>query len=449
MGSSSPETVSTRLQRIAKLAREAPEMVLTTLAHHIDLAFLREAYRRTRKDAAPGVDGMVATKYAYDLDRNLEALLDRFKSGTYKAPPVKRVQIPKGEGRKTRPIGVPTFEDKVLQRAVKMVLEAVYEESFLDCSYGFRPSRSAHQALQRVWGDLMAVGGGWVLEVDIASFFDELDHSHLREFLDQRVCDGVLRRVIDKWLKAGVLTEGVVHFPSSGTPQGGVISPLLANVYLHEVLDCWFYRDVIPRLRGRASLVRYADDAILVFECEDDAKRVRTVLDKRMERYGLRLHQEKTRLVDFRSPGRRRPRDADGSWRPGTFALLGFTHFWAQTRRRTWVVKRKTASNRLSAALQRVRRWCRFNRHLPIEQQQQMLRKKLLGHYGYYGITGNVRALQRFFFELRNTWQFWLNRRSQRAQMNWDRFERLLSRYPLPPPRVTQSIYRRVAKSVY
>lgn len=237
MGTSSPSPVSTKLQRIAELVSQFPQMVMTTLSHHIDLEFLHEAYRLTRKSGAVGVDGQTAQEYAVNLEANLQGLLDRFKSGTYKAPPVRRVRIPKGDGIQTRPIGIPTFEDKVLQRAAAMVLEAIYEQDFLDCSYGFRPGRSAHMALDDLWQTLTAMGGGWVVEVDIQKFFDHLDHGHLRGFLDRRVRDGVLRRAIDKWLNAGVLESGCVSHPDTGTPQGGVVSPLLANIYLHEVVD--------------------------------------------------------------------------------------------------------------------------------------------------------------------------------------------------------------------
>ena len=259
-GTPIPGNVSTRLQRIAELAREAPQRAFLSLAHHIDVELLREAYRRTRKSGAPGVDGETAEKYAENLEANLQSLLDRFLSGTYKAPPVRRAHIPKGDGQQTRPIGIPTFEDKILQRAVAMVLSAVYEQDFLDVSYGFRPGRSAHQALADLWLRLTETGGGWVLEVDIQSFYDSLDHGHLRSFLDHRVLDGVLRRSIDKWLNAGVLEEGELSYPEAGTPQGGVISPLLSNLYLHEVLDQWFEREVKPRLQGESRLIRYADD---------------------------------------------------------------------------------------------------------------------------------------------------------------------------------------------
>jgi RNA-directed DNA polymerase len=254
------QTVSTKLERIAELARNKPGVVLTTLAHHIDTEWLREAYRRTRKDGAAGVDGQSAAEYAQRLDENLRSLLERAKSGVYRAPPVRRVNIPKGDGKQTRPIGIPTFEDKILQRAVAMVLEAVYEQSFHDFSYGFRPGRSAHQAIDVVQRACWQMGGGWVLEVDIKSFFDTLDHAHLRTILSQRVRDGVILRLIGKWLNAGIMEGLVLSHPGSGTPQGGVISPLLANIYLHEVLDEWFVREVRPRLAGRVELVRYADD---------------------------------------------------------------------------------------------------------------------------------------------------------------------------------------------
>src|SRR5450432_1551434 len=307
-GLSTPENVSTKLLRIAELAKQMPSAQMRSLSRHIDVEWLREAHRRVRKDGAVGVDGQTAEEYAKNLESNLQSLLDRAKSGDhYRAPPVRRVHIPKGDGSKTRPIGIPTFEDKILQKAVAMALEAVYEQDFLPCSYGFRPGRGAHDALQAVWKQMMGLGGGWVLEADIEGFFDSVDHAKLREVLSQRVSDGVLLRLIGKWLKAGVLEEGVVRHPETGTPQGGVISPLLANVYLHEVLDVWWERDVQPRMSGRTALVRYADDFVLLFEKEEDARRVEAVLSKRFGKYGLKLHPEKTRLVKFERPDSRPP----------------------------------------------------------------------------------------------------------------------------------------------
>ncbi len=439
MGSSRPDTISPKLQRIAKLARESPQMVLTTLSHHIDVEFLEEAYRRTRKDGAVGVDGQTAEDYSADLEVNLRSLLERFKSGSYRAPPVRRVHIPKGDGRKTRPIGVPAFEDKILQRAVSMVLEAVYEEDFLDCSYGFRPGRSAHQALDVLWRGLTEMGGGWVLDVDLASFFDTLDHGHLRSFLDQRVRDGVLRRAIGKWLKAGVMESGQVFHPKLGTPQGGVVSPLLANIYLYELLDKWFVREVEPRLMGRAFLVRYADDFVIVCEFEHDARRILDVLPKRLARFGLTMHPEKTRLVDFRRPP---PVNRGGPGR-GTFDLLGFTHFWGRSRKKRWTVKRKTAKSRFSRTLKRFSEWCRRNRHLPVKMQQQKLSQALTGHDAYFGITGNWNALNHLRYQVRRIWRKWLGRRSHEASMTWEKFNRVMARYPLPSARVVHTVYGR------
>ena len=396
-GSSSSDPVSTKQQRIAELAKIRPAMVLTTLAHHMDLDWLREAYCRTRKDGATGVDGQTAAEYAANLEENLQSLLNRAKSGLYKAPPVRRTYIPKGTGKETRPLGIPTFEDKVLQRAVVMLLEPIYEQDFLDCSYGFRPRRSAHQAVQAVWQATMDRRGGWVLEIDIRKFFDRLVHKHLREILCQRVRDGVVLRLIGKWLHAGVLEEGQVTYPETGSPQGGVISPMLANVYLHEVLDTWFEQAVQPRMRGRARLIRYADDAVMVFEREDDARRVLEVLPKRFEKYGLTLHPDKTRLIRFQAPiGKGRDKDGSG---PGTFDFLGFTHFWAKSWKSGWVVKRKTAKDRFTRALRALSMWCRKHRHLRLGVQWQTLCQKLRGHYAYYGIIGNTRSIGWFRHE--------------------------------------------------
>jgi len=442
MRTSSREVISTRQQKLAELAQIEPKLVLTTLAHHIDETWLREAYRRTRKDGAAGVDGVTAQAYEADLEANLSSLLERFKSGRYRAPAVRRVQIPKPGTTKTRPIGIPTLEDKILQRAVLVVLEPVYEQDFLACSYGFRPGRSPHQALDALWQGLMAMGGGWIIDLDIEHFFDDVDWGHLRSFLDQRVRDGVIRRVIGKWLNAGVMEAGEVSYPERGTPQGGVISPLLSNLFLHEVLDQWFEHEVKPRLRGRAFEVRFADDAALVFERAEDARRVLAVLAKRFAKYGLRLHSDKTRLVDFRSP----PRTGySGSQRERSFDLLGFTHFWGRSRKGRWIVQRKTAKDRFSRALREINRWCRAHRHWRMPEQQAALSRKLRGHYAYYGITGNVRALARFLYEVERLWRKWLNRRSWHARMNWAKFARLRVRYPLPPPRVVHSVYRRVA----
>lgn len=431
-GTQSPGTVSTKLQRVAEVSRRTAAP-LTALAHHIDIDVLEEAFRRTRKDGAPGIDRMTASQYAVNLDAHLRTLLDRFKSGAYKASPARRVHIPKGDGTKTRPIAIPTFEDKLLQRAVTMVVGEVYEQEFFDGSYGFRPGRSAHNALDALGAEMMKMNGGWVLEADIESFFDSMNHGHLRSFLDLRIRDGTLRRAIDKWLKAGILEEGHLSFPDNGSPQGSVISPLLANVFLHEVLDKWFVRDVQPRLASRSLLIRYADDFVMVFSSEADARRVMAVLPKRFGRYGLRLHPTKTRLCAFRRPSVWETRAETES-----FAFLGFTHYWGMSRNGKWILKRKTAKDRFSRSLQRVALWCKRHRHFPIADQHRHLAAVLRGHYNYFGVTGNRRSLQRFEHEVRRVWRRWLDRRSQRAQMTWDRFLRMLRRHALPRPKIVR-----------
>ena len=419
-------------------------MGFTSLAYHMDVEWMHEAYRRTRKDKAVGVDGQTAAEFEADLEGNLQSLLDRAKSGTYRAPPVRRAHIPKGgSGSERRPIGVPTLADKVLQRAVLMLLEPIYEQDFYDCSYGFRPGRSAHQALESLWRQTMAVKGGWIVEIDIQKCFDTLDHAHLREFLKRRVRDGVLHRLIGKWLNAGVMEDGSVSYPDSGSPQGGVISPLLSNIYLHYVLDEWLDQQVKPCMYGQVYLARFADDAVIGFTDERDARRVMDVLPKRFEKYGLSLHPSKTRMVPFQRPSlqsKGKGGSSSGSLGPGRFEWLGFTHYWGGSRKGNWVVKRKTASSRLSRALQRVNEWCRRNRHRPLIEQQNALSQKLLGHFSYYGITGNATALSSFRTAVDRLWRKWLSRRNRRGPIGWDRFRRLLERYALPEVRVVHSV---------
>lgn len=423
------EKVSTTQKRIAELARKLSGKALLSLAHNIDIDSMRAAYALTRKDGVPGIDGITAEEYERGLDENLQRLLDGFKSGSYRAPAVRRAYIAKADGGQ-RGLGIPTFEDKILQRAVKTVLEAVYEQDFLPCSYGYRPKIGALHALRDLRQELMANGGGWVLEADIKSFFDTMVHSHLRSFLDQRVRDGVIRRMIDKWLKAGVMEEGRIQYPEDGTPQGGVISPLLANIYLHEVLDVWFETTVKPRLRGRARLIRYADDFVIGFEREDDARRIAEVLPKRFEKYGLTLHPDKTRLFHYGPP------DKGDKGGPPSFDFLGFTHYWAKSLSGRWVIKRKTTAKRVARKAHEIWKWCRTNRHETVEWQQQRLASRLLGYYNYFGITCNIQALAQLYRSVRDGWRYWLSRRSQRGEIRWLDFEQLEERFPLPRPRI-------------
>ena len=310
-----------------------------------------------------------------------------------------------------------------------MILEPLYEQDFLNSSYGFRPGRSAHQALAACWKQLMGQGGGWVIELDIQAFFDTLDRQQLRVWLKQRVNDGVLCRLIDKWLKAGAIEAGMISYPDAGVPQGSVIGPLLSNLYLHEVLDKWFEHQVKPRLRGRAFEIRYADDALLGFANEADANRVLAVLPKRFAKHGLTLHPTKTRLVDFRPPGHR-------SRQSGSFNLLGFTHYWVKSRQGRWVIQRKTAKDRFRRSIKQLSDWCQRWRHHPVAEQHRQLVQKMRGHYAYYGITGNYPALSRYRHCAERSWIKWLGRRSQRSKINWDKAQRLFERYPLPTPRI-------------
>lgn len=403
---------------------------------------MRKAYELTRKDGATGIDGVTADAYDAKLEENLLDLLNRIKSGRYKAPPVRRTYIPKADGSR-RPLGIPTFEDKVAQRAIVMVLEAVYEQDFRSCSYGFRPNRSCHDALRELYKVITWQRQHWVLDVDIRKYFDTIPHHQLRAFLDQRVTDGVIRRMIDKWLKAGVLEEGHLQHVTEGTPQGGVISPMLSNIFLHNVLDDWFERDVRPRMAGECTLVRYADDFVMTFKYRRDAKRVLEVLGKRLARYGLTLHPEKTRFVDFR-PERV---EVHPECKAPPFDFLGFTHTWAKSRKGKNVVRQRTAKSRLARALAAVNEWCRTNRHKLVRWQHARLSLKLQGHYAYYGITGNTRQLDRYRTEVTRLWRKWLARRTRSNWLPWERFKRLLARYPLPSPRIVHS-YVNVSKAL-
>ena len=435
------EHVFTVQQRIAQVARERPHEEFTSLNHYLDVEWLRAAYERVKPDSAPGVDGQSWADYGKDLERNLLSLLNRVKSGSYVAPPVKRVQIPKGDGKETRPIGMPTIEDKVLQRAVVMLLEPIYEQDFKYFSYGFRPGRSAHEALSCIWSQSTTNRIAWILDVDVRKYFDTLKHACLGGLLDLRVRDGVLRRLIGKWLHAGVLDRGQLSYPEEGTPQGGVISPLLANIYLHYVLDCWYVESVRPHMNGRTFLVRYADDFILGFEHKEDADKVYRVLFQRFEKYGLSLHAEKTRLVPFGRPeDTTEPPKTDGP-SAGTFDFLGFTHYWGKSREGRWVIRRKTSRKRFGRSLQRVSQWCRKNLHEPLRVQVEGLGRKLNGHFGYFGITGNSAALQQYRREVIRIWRRWLARRGDPKGMPWDRMNRLLAFFYLPEARVVHSIY--------
>jgi group II intron reverse transcriptase/maturase len=422
------------IQWIADKAAHDPKFVFHRIAHHLDEELLAEAFHRLRKDAAPGIDGQTVAEYAESLAANLRDLHARLRTQRYRATPIKRTWIPKEDGSQ-RPIGILILEDKIVQRAVAVLLEEVFEQDFYAFSYGFRPGRSPHKALHAVRELIQRLNIGWILDVDIRQFFDTVDRDIFFDLLHRRVKDGGIDRLLGKWFHVGILDGDQLSYADLGTPQGGVISPLIANIYLHYVLDDWFVKEVKPRLKGRCFLIRFADDVILGFEYEEDARRVAEVLPKRLAKYGLSTHPEKTRLVKFVRPRYGGKKDRTNR----TFDFLGFTHYLAKSRRGYWVVKRRTIRKRLRRAISRYAQWCKFNRHLSVKEQWEKLSQKLKGYYQYFGIRGNYDSIYWVYYSLRVAWRRWLSRRSQKGGINWDTFQKILVRFPLPKPRIVQT----------
>lgn len=430
------EYMSPELQEVARRAKERPEARFFTLAHLIDVPALGRAYRGIRKDAAVGVDGVTKEDYGQDLEGNLQDLHGRMKSKRYRHQPILRVHIPKDDGE-TRPIGISALEDKIVQRAVAEVLEAVYEQDFLDCSFGFRRGRSPHDAVRKLNQVVNEGKVKWILETDVASFFDNVNRKMLTEMLRVRIADGSLLRLIGKCLHVGVLDGAEYSTPTEGTAQGSSLSPLLGNIYLHHVLDLWFEREVLPRLRGKAHLIRFADDLVIGFEHEDDARRVMEVLPKRMARYGLTLHPDKTRLLPFAPPAR----SQQSGKGPATMDFLGFCFYWRRGRSGRWRMWCKTRHARRRRAIRAIADWCRRYRHLPVAVQHVALTRRVRGHFNYFGVNGNSRQLSVFVDEVKSTWLKWLRRRSQRTRLTWKRSAELMARFPLPRPRITVQIW--------
>jgi group II intron reverse transcriptase/maturase len=427
--------MSTKLTRIAELAKNNGALKFLSIAHLLTVEAMERAFSRLRKEAGAGVDGITYAQYEVDLRGNVEKLHERLKSGRYRAQPLRRSYIPKEDGR-LRPIAIPVLEDKVVQSATVELLEAIYEQDFLDCSYGSRPGRSAHDALDAVGRVICQRPISYVLEADICGYFDAIVREKLMELVERRVRDRSVLRLIRKWINVGVIEQGRLLVTRTGVGQGQVISPLLANIYLHYVLDEWFETEVKPRLRGQACEVRYVDDFILCLQYRDDAERVLAALRQRFEKYGLTLHSEKTRLLEFGRSALVKSERPGGN-KPGTFDFLGFTHVGARSRKGKFTLHLRTARKRLRRSVKKAAVWCQEHRHDPVEEQGQALNAKLRGHYQYYGRPTNFRSLWEYYREVRKIWKKWLNRRTRGKTLRWADYEELLILHPLLRPRIT------------
>jgi len=431
--------VSTKLWFITLRAREDPMCKFTSLAHLLTADFLKECFRELKRDKAPGIDGVTWGEYEENLDENIEDLVARLKAKRYRPQPVKRVYIPKPDGDK-RPLGIPAIEDKVVQLAIKKILEAIFEEDFCDASYGFRPNRGCHDALDMIDKTIMTQPVNYVVDMDIAKFFDTVDHKCLMECLQQRIVDPSLLRLIARFLKSGVMEEGKYLETDRGTPQGGVLSPMLANIYLHYVLDRWFEKTVKERLTGFAQLVRYADDFIVCFQYGDEARAFGEALKKRLAKFGLKISEEKSRVIEFgryacqqaRKQGKKR----------ATFDFLGFTHYCDKTRTGKFKVGRKTSSKKFRQKMKGMNQWLKDIRNqVELKVWWQVLKQKLVGHYQYYGLSGNIKGLQSYYYNTMRLVFKWMNRRSQKRSYNWQQFNRFLSFNPLPKPKIYHLTY--------
>src|SRR5882724_2143714 len=419
-------TVQTSLLGIAKKARSDKRYRFRNLYRELNEELLLDSWRLLRKDAALGVDGVSAAEYEANLEENIHQLVERLKRKSYRAKLVRRHYIPKGEG-KLRPLGIPAIEDKLLQMAVKRLLEAIYEQDFRSCSYGYRPRVGAREAVDQLQRELQFGGYHHVVEADIKSFFDNLSHEWLMRMLAERIDDQAMLRLIKKWLRAGVLdTDGKVLRPEGGTPQGGIISPLLANVYLHYALDLWFERVFQQSCHGAAFLLRYADDFVCGFGQEEEAQRFYGELEERLRKFGLELAVEKTRVIPF------------SRYRRGetSFDFLGFEFRWGTDRKGQARLKRRTSRKKFRSSVKRVAEWCKQNRHRRVREQFQLLNAKLHGYYNYYGVRGNYDSLNEFFQLVQRLHLKWLNRRSQRQSYNWAGYRALTQHFTLIRPHI-------------
>ncbi len=419
--------MQTSLRGIAKKAQEQEKHRFGNLYEMLNEENLLDCWQYIRKDAACGVDRVSAREYEENLEENIRNQVKRLKRGSYRAKLVRRQYIPKGEG-KMRPLGIPATEDKLLQLAVKRILEAIYEQDFLRCSYGYRPNVGPLNAVDKLTVKLQFGRYNYIVEADIRAFFDNMDHEWIVRMLEERIDDRALIRLIKKWLKAGVLdTDGQVIHPVTGTPQGGIVSPVLSNIYLHYALDLWFHKVIKKQCRGEACLIRFADDFVSAFQYREDAERFYRMLGERLGKFKLEMSEEKTRIIPF---PRHRP---SGKYR---FDFLGFEFYWGKDRSGKPHLKRRTSRKKLRSSIKRFTEWCKKNRNLEPRVLFRRLNAKLRGYYNYYGVFGNYDSLQQFFKQVKRILFKWLNRRSQRRSYNWLGFDQLLEHYRVEQPRI-------------
>ena len=429
----------TKLALISERARKEPKLQFTSLAHLLNERFLKECYYSLGRDRASGIDGVSWKEYGKQLDENLTKLVARMKVKRYKPQPAKRVYIPKNEHEK-RPLGLPALEDKIVQKGISRILEAVYEADFWDCSYGFRPERNCHQAINAVDKTIMTKPIGYVIEADIKGYFDNVSHKWMMEFLQVRIKDPSFLLLIRRFLKAGYFEAGRIVATEQGTPQGGNLSPMLSNIFLHYVLDLWFEKKVKPQTRGTCQLVRYADDFICMVQYASDAEHIEQALRERFAKFDLELHPKKTRVISFgryeRENAKRQNRRAN------TFDFLGFTHYCDISRKGKFIVGRKTSRKKFRMKCKEMNNWLRkIRNYRKAKEWWPVLQAKLRGHYQYYGVSGNMRSLRRFYSLTFRMTLKWLNRRSQRKSFNRASFEKYLEHYPLPEPRIVHNLY--------
>ena len=431
--------VETKLRLISEIAKQGDDVQLNNLMRLFDQDGLRECFYMLKKNKAPGIDGVTFEAYAQDLEANLADLVYRMKRFSYQPQPVRRTYIPKSDGGE-RPLGIPALEDKIVQLGISRILTVIYEPIFLDCSFGYRPGLSCHGALDRLDKIIMTLPTNHIIDADLKGFFDHVDHDHLIDFLSIRINDKHLLRYIVRFLKAGIMEDGMWQASEVGTPQGGNMSPLLANIYLHYVLDKWLDEVVRPHCRGKVEMVRFADDFVICVQFKDDAVRILPALTKRLAKYGLTLSPDKTKQVEF---GRYAEKNArHRNQKPDTFDFLSITHFCDKTRKGGFKVGRTTKRKRFRESIQKMNTWLKSVRSCVLVQDWwPILCSKLRGHYQYYGVSGNYRGIQRFYFQTVRLVFKWLNRRSQKKSFNWDQFNRYLTWYPLPKPKICHNLY--------